>query len=72
MWDKNGDHFVMIEASKVLPKHGLKPVQLEAKEGLAMINGTQLITSIGVEAVVRAQNAANCADIAVALTLEVL
>ncbi|ETI39465.1 histidine ammonia-lyase [Phytophthora nicotianae P10297] len=72
MWDKVDGEFVVSEASKVLGKHGLKPVQLGAKEGLAMINGTQLITSVGAEAVVRAQNVANCADIAVALTLEVL
>jgi histidine ammonia-lyase len=72
MWDKVGEQFVISEASKVLAKNGLKPVQLGAKEGLAMINGTQLITSIGAEAVVRAENVANCADIAVALTLEVL
>ncbi|RLN52496.1 hypothetical protein BBP00_00009629 [Phytophthora kernoviae] len=72
MWDKVGEEFVISEASKVLSKHGLKPVQLGAKEGLAMINGTQLITSVGAEAVVRAQNVADCADIAVALTLEVL
>ncbi|KAI9982417.1 hypothetical protein PInf_008360 [Phytophthora infestans] len=72
MWDKVDGQFVISEASKVLAKHGLKPVQLGAKEGLAMINGTQLITSVGAEAVVRAQNVANCADIAVALTLEVL
>ncbi|ETO58736.1 histidine ammonia-lyase [Phytophthora nicotianae P1976] len=72
MWDKVDGEFVVSEASKVLGKHGLKPVQLGAKEGLAMINGTQIITSVGAEAVVRAQNVANCADIAVALTLEVL
>ncbi|KAL4108632.1 hypothetical protein PRIC1_000344 [Phytophthora ramorum] len=72
MWDKIGEQFVISEASKVLAKNGLKPVQLGAKEGLAMINGTQLITSVGAQAVVRAQNVADCADIAVALTLEVL
>ncbi|OWY98550.1 Histidine ammonia-lyase [Phytophthora megakarya] len=72
MWEKVGEQFVIGEASKVLAKNGLKPVQLGAKEGLAMINGTQLITSVGAEAVVRAENVANCADIAVALTLEVL
>ncbi|KAF1777405.1 Fumarase/histidase, N-terminal [Phytophthora cactorum] len=72
MWDSVDGQFVISEASKVLAKNGLKPVQLGAKEGLAMINGTQLITSVGAEAVVRAQNVANCADIAVALTLEVL
>ena len=32
---------------QVLESHNLSPIKLQAKEGLAMINGTQLITSIG-------------------------
>lgn len=72
MWAKQGHDFVIRDAASVLAHHGLVPVHLGAKEGLAMINGTQLITSIGTEAVVRAENVANCADVAVALTLEVL
>ncbi|KAG9345776.1 hypothetical protein JZ751_008921 [Albula glossodonta] len=43
-----------------------------AKEGLALNNGTQLITSLGAEAVERAQAIARQADIVAALTLEVL
>ena len=35
------------EAKYVLESHNLTPICLEAKEGLALINGTQLITSIG-------------------------
>ena len=38
------------DAQYVLESHNLTPIKLEAKEGLAMINGTQLITSIGAEA----------------------
>ena len=30
-----------------MESHNLTPISLEAKEGLALINGTQLITSIG-------------------------
>ena len=37
-----------------------------------MINGTQLITSLGAQAVVRAENVANCADVVCAMTLEAL
>ncbi|MEQ2180999.1 hypothetical protein GOODEAATRI_006929 [Goodea atripinnis] len=40
--------------------------------GLALINGTQMITSLGAEAVERAQAIAQQADIVAALTLEVL
>lgn len=60
------------EARYVLESHGLKPIKLGAKEGLALINGTQLITSLGIEAVERAQAIARQADIVAALTLEVL
>ena len=60
------------KASDILRQHGLKPIYLKAKEGLAMINGTQLITSLGAEAVHRSRQVAICADIAVALSLEAL
>ncbi|KAM6960491.1 histidine ammonia-lyase [Aplochiton taeniatus] len=60
------------EAKYVLEAHGLKPISLKPKEGLALINGTQMITSLGAEAVERAQAIARQADIIAALTLEVL
>ncbi len=60
------------KASDILKENDLTPLNLQAKEGLAMINGTQLITSLGAEAVQRARQACVCADIAVALSLEVL
>ncbi|KAL0155929.1 hypothetical protein M9458_050192, partial [Cirrhinus mrigala] len=40
--------------------------------GLALINGTQMITSLGAEAVERAEAIARQADIIAALTLEPL
>lgn len=48
------------------------PISLDAKEGLALINGTQLITSLGAEAVERASIIAREADVVAALTLEVM
>lgn len=60
------------DAKYVLESHNLTPIKLGAKEGLAMINGTQLITSIGAEAVERAGIIARQADVVAALTLEVL
>ena len=60
------------EAKYVLESHNLSPISLEAKEGLALINGTQLITSVGAEATERAGIIARQADIVAALTLEVL
>ncbi|NWS22155.1 HUTH lyase, partial [Pachyramphus minor] len=60
------------DAKYVLEAHGLKPITLKPKEGLALINGTQMITSLGCEAVERAAAIARQADIIAALTLEVL
>ncbi|TKS73639.1 Histidine ammonia-lyase [Collichthys lucidus] len=57
------------DAKYVLEAHGLKPISLKPKEGLALINGTQMITSLGAEAVERAQAIARQADIIAALTL---
>jgi len=50
----------------------LQPVELKAKEGLAMINGTALITALGCEALVRAYNITRQAAVVAALSLEAL
>jgi len=60
------------EAKEVLAHYGLKPIRLEPKEGLALINGTQLITALGVEGLERAHAIAKQGDIVAALTIEVL
>ncbi len=57
-------------AADVLSANSLQPLKLQAKEGLALINGTQLITSIGTEALIRAETAALQADVITALTIE--
>lgn len=49
-----------------------RPSPVLLLQGLALINGTQMITSLGAEAVERAQAIARQADIIAALTLEVL
>jgi len=60
------------EAKDVLEKHGLKPIGLGPKEGIALINGTQFIASLGVEALERSHAIAKQADIVAAMTIEVL
>ena len=60
------------DAAAVLSSHGLTPIKPKAKEGLALINGTQLITSIGAEAVEWARRTALQADVVAALSLEAL
>lgn len=51
---------------------GLQPIALEAKEGLALINGTQCMTAIGALTLHDAQQLATAADIAGAMSLEAL
>src|SRR5579884_592589 len=48
----------------------LKPYRLQAKEGISLINGTQISTALLAEALVRAQQLARVADIAGAMTVE--
>jgi histidine ammonia-lyase len=45
---------------------------LEAKEGLALLNGTQAMTAVGALAVARARRVAQLADLAGAMSLEAL
>jgi len=70
MWDPAT--CTMGDAATICAANGFTPITLGAKEGLAMINGTQLIASLGAEAVERSSNVAKTADVATALTLEVL
>ncbi len=60
------------ETSKVLLKFGLSPVELGAKEGLALINGTQFIAAHAVKIVERLQNCLDNADIIAAMNLEAM
>jgi histidine ammonia-lyase len=51
---------------------GLTPVELDAKEGLSLINGTQFMAAFGALGLVRARRLTKAADIACALSLEAL
>jgi len=51
---------------------GLGPVELRAKEGLSLINGTQFMAAMAALAIVRARRVAAAADLACALSLEAL
>jgi len=61
-----------IPGGQALAAAGLAPVTLQAKEGLALINGTQLITSLGNLAVARFTRLAKLADAIAGLSLEAL
>src|SRR5256885_34167 len=53
-----------------LARAGLQPVVLEAKEGLALVNGTQAMQAVGTLALLEAERCARVADIAAAMTVE--
>ena len=57
---------------KALALAGIRPIALEAKEGLALINGTQAMTAIGALAVLDALALYKSAMLASALTLQAL
>jgi histidine ammonia-lyase len=61
-----------MSAAEALAEAGLAPVVLEAKEGLALINGTQLMTAVGGLALAEALRLTRAADVIGALTLDVL
>jgi histidine ammonia-lyase len=55
---------------EALKRAGLAPVVLEAKEGLALVNGTQAMCAVGTLALLRAEALAEAADLAGAMTVE--
>ncbi|TCP21060.1 histidine ammonia-lyase [Scopulibacillus darangshiensis] len=57
---------------EALERAGLTPVKLAAKEGLALINGTQAMTGVGVMALIEAERLGLAADMAACLTMEAL
>ncbi|MDD4832105.1 MAG: histidine ammonia-lyase [Clostridia bacterium] len=57
-------------AKKALALAGLSPIELTAKEGLALINGTQAMNSFATLNVVDAERLNKIADICSALTME--
>lgn len=65
-------HGRRLSGGEALAAVGLQPLELTAKEGLALINGTQIMTGIGALALADAENLARCADVAAALTGEAL
>ena len=63
---------VRMPAGQALEKAGLTPLVLEAKEGLALLNGTQAMSAVGGLAVLRAVRVNRLFDLAGAMALEAL
>ncbi|ACB86368.1 histidine ammonia-lyase [Natranaerobius thermophilus] len=65
-------HGDRMAGDKALSEAGLSPVKLGAKEGLALINGTQAIVSVGTLTWLRMKNLLKTADICAAMTIDSL
>ena len=59
-----------LPSAVALERAGLTPVKLAAKEGLALINGTQVMTGIAALGILRAERLAAAADVIAAMSLE--
>ncbi|HEX8635910.1 MAG TPA: histidine ammonia-lyase [Pyrinomonadaceae bacterium] len=59
-------------SAEALARAGIRPIELEAKEGLALLNGTQAMTAVGALALLRAGQLARASDVAGAMSLEAL
>src|SRR5256886_2303915 len=61
-----------LRGADALRRAEIEPLQLEVKEGLALLNGTQAMAAVGGLALYRAERVARLADVAGAMSLEAL
>lgn len=60
----------IIDAKIALDKHGLKPIQLNAKEGLALINGTQFMSAYGLHIMIEVHKLIDKLNLISALSID--
>ncbi|MDX2416663.1 MAG: histidine ammonia-lyase, partial [Xanthomonadales bacterium] len=70
VWDENLS--VSIPAAALLEAKGVKPISLQAKDGLALINGTQMMAAYGAYVLERTLGLQREADLLAAMSLEAL
>jgi histidine ammonia-lyase len=61
-----------LNGGEALTRAHIKPIELEVKEGLALLNGTQAMGAVGALALERAERVTRLADVAGAMSLEAL
>lgn len=62
----------ILSGGEAMEKAGIKPVQLDFKEGIALNNGTQVMTAIAALNIYKAENLIKTAEMAAALSMEAL
>ncbi len=62
----------LLPGAEALKRANIVPLKLQAKEGLALINGTQVMTAIGAFSLMRARYLLSAAEGAAALSMEAL
>ncbi|MDX1623708.1 MAG: aromatic amino acid lyase, partial [Gemmatimonadota bacterium] len=73
VWRKGPDGSAgWVPAAAVLADHGIEPIRLEAKEGLSLVNGTQLMTAVGALTLLDAERLVEAAEVSGALSLEAM
>jgi histidine ammonia-lyase len=60
----------VMDGRLALQKAGIKPIKLLAKEGLALVNGTQVMTAVAILNLLKAERLANLADVSGAMSLD--
>lgn len=69
-WDGKGPG--VVAAASVLEAEGLRPIELRAKDGLSLINGTQMMSAYGAWIMEKSVRLARLADVVAAMSLEAL
>lgn len=69
-WNEEGTDTV--DAEQVLKEHNLDPIDLQAKDGLSLINGTQQMGAYGAYVLEKSLSLMKAADIVAAMSLEAL
>ncbi len=70
VWDKEGK--TPLDTATAFKKKKIKPIALQAKEGLALNNGTQFMLALAADVLHRAQYLLTCADIIAAMSIEAI
>src|SRR5699024_11175867 len=59
-----------MKAKNALEQEGIRPLTLKAKEGLALINGTQAMTAVGVVTVIEMEKLLHQSELVASMTIE--